>query len=111
MCLQVRATPGHTLGCVTYVTGDRPGQPQPRMAFTGDALLIRGCGRTDFQVHIFSILLSSSLLKYLIQPSLKQIPSTILFSIFAGRKFTATLQISSFTGKNMRCRRALLYIF
>ncbi|KAG5597507.1 hypothetical protein H5410_038739 [Solanum commersonii] len=48
--LEVRATPGHTLGCVTYVTGDGPNQPQPRMAFTGDALLIRGCGRTDFQI-------------------------------------------------------------
>ncbi|KAL9394732.1 hypothetical protein Peur_014017 [Populus x canadensis] len=47
--LEVRATPGHTLGCVTYVTGDGSDQPQPRMAFTGDALLIRGCGRTDFQ--------------------------------------------------------------
>ncbi|XP_020105255.1 persulfide dioxygenase ETHE1 homolog, mitochondrial [Ananas comosus] len=47
--LEVRATPGHTLGCVTYVTGDGPDQPNPRMAFTGDALLIRGCGRTDFQ--------------------------------------------------------------
>ncbi|GAU48903.1 hypothetical protein TSUD_99600 [Trifolium subterraneum] len=47
--LEVRATPGHTLGCVTYVTGDGPDQPQPRMAFTGDTLLIRGCGRTDFQ--------------------------------------------------------------
>ena len=41
--LQVRATPGHTDGCVTYVLDDRS------MAFTGDALLIRGCGRTDFQ--------------------------------------------------------------
>lgn len=47
--LEVRPTPGHTCGCVTYVTGDGPGQPQPRIAFTGDALLIRGCGRTDFQ--------------------------------------------------------------
>ncbi|KAM3355840.1 persulfide dioxygenase ETHE1, mitochondrial isoform X1 [Capsicum galapagoense] len=47
--LEVRATPGHTLGCVTYVTGDGVDQPQPRMAFTGDALLIKGCGRTDFQ--------------------------------------------------------------
>ncbi|KAI3774915.1 hypothetical protein L1987_49478 [Smallanthus sonchifolius] len=47
--LEVRATPGHTVGCVTYVTGDGPDQPQPRMAFTGDTLLIRGCGRTDFQ--------------------------------------------------------------
>jgi glyoxylase-like metal-dependent hydrolase (beta-lactamase superfamily II)/rhodanese-related sulfurtransferase len=41
--LEVRATPGHTGGCVTYVL-DGHG-----MAFTGDALLIRGCGRTDFQ--------------------------------------------------------------
>lgn len=47
--LEVRATPGHTAGCVTYVTGDADGQPSPRMAFTGDALLIRACGRTDFQ--------------------------------------------------------------
>ncbi|KAJ7948846.1 persulfide dioxygenase ETHE1-like, mitochondrial-like [Quillaja saponaria] len=47
--LEVRSTPGHTLGCITYVTGDGSDQPQPKMAFTGDALLIRGCGRTDFQ--------------------------------------------------------------
>ncbi|KAI0515577.1 hypothetical protein KFK09_008242 [Dendrobium nobile] len=47
--LEVRATPGHTLGCVTYVTGDGLNQPNPRIAFTGDAVLIRGCGRTDFQ--------------------------------------------------------------
>ncbi|EPS72813.1 hypothetical protein M569_01941, partial [Genlisea aurea] len=47
--LEVRSTPGHTSGCVTYVTGDELHQPRPRLAFTGDALLIRGCGRTDFQ--------------------------------------------------------------
>ncbi len=41
--LQVRETPGHTSGCISYVTVDYA------MAFTGDALLIRGCGRTDFQ--------------------------------------------------------------
>jgi sulfur dioxygenase len=41
--LETRATPGHTAGCLTYVLDDRS------MAFTGDALLIRGCGRTDFQ--------------------------------------------------------------
>jgi glyoxylase-like metal-dependent hydrolase (beta-lactamase superfamily II) len=34
-------TPGHTPGCVTYQWRDR--------LFTGDALLIGGCGRTDFQ--------------------------------------------------------------
>jgi sulfur dioxygenase len=41
--VQVRATPGHTNGCLSYVLDDQS------MAFTGDALLIRGCGRTDFQ--------------------------------------------------------------
>jgi sulfur dioxygenase len=41
--LLVRATPGHTGGCLTYVLDDHS------MAFTGDCLLIRGSGRTDFQ--------------------------------------------------------------
>src|SRR6185295_19185292 len=41
--LEARSTPGHTGGCLTYVLDDRS------MAFIGDALLIRGCGRTDFQ--------------------------------------------------------------
>jgi sulfur dioxygenase len=41
--LEVRETPGHTSGCVSYVTLEMA------MAFTGDALLVRGCGRTDFQ--------------------------------------------------------------
>ena len=39
--IKVIHTPGHTSGCLTYQLGD--------MIFTGDALLIRGCGRTDFQ--------------------------------------------------------------
>lgn len=39
--IEVRYTPGHTNGCVSYLVGDR--------IFTGDALLIGGCGRTDFQ--------------------------------------------------------------
>ncbi|TVS06213.1 MAG: MBL fold metallo-hydrolase [Cyanobium sp. PLM2.Bin73] len=41
--LQVRSTPGHTDSCLTYVLDDQS------MAFTGDALLVRGCGRCDFQ--------------------------------------------------------------
>ncbi|MBI1397015.1 MAG: MBL fold metallo-hydrolase [Betaproteobacteria bacterium] len=41
--LTARATPGHTDGCMTYVLDDES------MAFTGDCLLIRGSGRTDFQ--------------------------------------------------------------
>ena len=41
--LEARATPGHTSGCMTFVHHGE------RMAFTGDTLFIRGCGRTDFQ--------------------------------------------------------------
>ncbi|MFT4797357.1 MAG: glyoxylase-like metal-dependent hydrolase (beta-lactamase superfamily II) [Candidatus Azotimanducaceae bacterium] len=41
--LRVIATPGHTDGCVSYLLDDLS------MVFTGDSLLIRGCGRTDFQ--------------------------------------------------------------
>lgn len=41
--LDAKPTPGHTNGCMTYVFMDQG------MAFTGDTLLIRGCGRTDFQ--------------------------------------------------------------
>ena len=41
--LEVRATPGHTDGCLSYVLDDES------RVFTGDCLLIRGCGRTDFQ--------------------------------------------------------------
>ena len=39
--IQVIATPGHTDGCSSYLIEDK--------VFTGDTLLIRGCGRTDFQ--------------------------------------------------------------
>lgn len=42
-CFKIQgfATPGHTKSCMTFVCEG--------MAFTGDALLIRGTGRTDFQ--------------------------------------------------------------
>lgn len=39
--IKVITTPGHTKTCVSYFIND--------MVFTGDALLIDGCGRTDFQ--------------------------------------------------------------
>jgi sulfur dioxygenase len=42
-CLEVRSTPGHTDGCISFVLDDQS------MAFSGDALLVRGCGRCDFQ--------------------------------------------------------------
>ncbi|XP_052864818.1 persulfide dioxygenase ETHE1, mitochondrial [Anopheles cruzii] len=41
--LRALCTPGHTNGCMTYVVDEQG------VAFTGDTLLIRGCGRTDFQ--------------------------------------------------------------
>jgi len=39
--IRVLETPGHTDGCLSFVCESR--------VITGDALLIRGCGRTDFQ--------------------------------------------------------------
>lgn len=41
LVFQVLSTPGHTNDSVSYLLGDR--------VFTGDALLVRGTGRTDFQ--------------------------------------------------------------
>jgi sulfur dioxygenase len=41
MTLHPLHTPGHTAGHFAYLLGDR--------VFTGDALLIEACGRTDFQ--------------------------------------------------------------
>jgi sulfur dioxygenase len=40
--LECRSTPGHTDGCMTFVWHEKA------MVFTGDAVLIRKCGRTDF---------------------------------------------------------------
>lgn len=51
--LVVRATPGHTGGCLTYVLDDLG------TAFTGDCLLIRGTGRTDFQAGSAELLYRS----------------------------------------------------
>lgn len=39
--LQVLETPGHTNSCLSFVSEGR--------VFTGDALMVRACGRTDFQ--------------------------------------------------------------
>ncbi|MBZ4333582.1 MBL fold metallo-hydrolase [Corallococcus sp. AS-1-12] len=41
LVFKVLATPGHTDDSLSYLLGDR--------VFTGDALLVRGNGRTDFQ--------------------------------------------------------------
>ena len=49
------ATPGHTAACTSYFVDG--------MVFTGDTLLIRGCGRTDFQGGDPAILYDSITLK------------------------------------------------
>ncbi|HYP90209.1 MAG TPA: MBL fold metallo-hydrolase [Polyangiaceae bacterium] len=41
--VEARATPGHTAGCLSFVLHEQ------KLIFSGDALLIRGAGRTDFQ--------------------------------------------------------------
>ena len=41
--IEARATPGHTVGCMSFVADDKS------FVLTGDTLLIHGCGRTDFQ--------------------------------------------------------------
>ena len=41
LSVKALATPGHTDCSMSYLVGDR--------VFTGDTLLVRGCGRTDFQ--------------------------------------------------------------
>ncbi len=41
IAIRALATPGHTDDSLSYALDDR--------VFTGDALLVRGCGRTDFQ--------------------------------------------------------------
>ncbi|MFW1772537.1 Zn-dependent hydrolase [Acinetobacter genomosp. 33YU] len=41
LSIEARYTPGHTNACTSYLVEN--------MVFTGDALLIDGCGRTDFQ--------------------------------------------------------------
>jgi len=49
--LKVLETPGHTDTCISFYGEGR--------VFTGDALLIRGCGRTDFQSGDAAILFDS----------------------------------------------------
>ena len=61
-CLEVAETPGHTEGCVTYIN------KEAACAFTGDTLLVRGCGRTDFQGGSADTLYSSVWSKILSLP-------------------------------------------
>jgi len=77
--LRVLGTPGHTKGCVTYVLDDES------RAFTGDALLIRGTGRTDFQGGDAAELYCSVLTRILTLP-----PSCLLYPGHDYRGLTVT---------------------
>jgi len=79
LSLEVAETPGHTAGCITYI--NREGG----CAFTGDALLIRGCGRTDFQGGSASTLYKSVWSRILALPD-----NTVLYPAHDYKGQTAT---------------------
>ncbi|WP_019499671.1 MBL fold metallo-hydrolase [Pseudanabaena sp. PCC 6802] len=64
--IQAIATPGHTDSHMAYLVGSdrlklnrQTANVEPHLVLTGDALLIRGCGRTDFQSGNAGILYDS----------------------------------------------------
>lgn len=88
--LEVRATPGHTAGCVTYVLADHS------LALTGDAMLIRGAGRTDFQGGDARILYRS------IQEQIFSLPERCLLypaHDYAGRTVTSVSEERRFNAR------------
>ena len=76
--LTVLHTPGHTGGSMCYVWGHR--------VFTGDTLLINGCGRTDFQSGSADELFSSITNKLFMLPD-----ETIVYPGHDYRGFTASM--------------------
>jgi len=73
--VKVLSTPGHTNGCVSYLVEDK--------LFTGDALMINGCGRTDFQSG------SSEALFYSVRDKLFALPdSTMVYPAHDYKGFT-----------------------
>jgi len=89
--LQIRLTPGHTDGCMTLVLDDRS------MAFTGDCLLVRGAGRTDFQQGDATVMFRSILEKIFTLPD-----QTLLWPAhdYSGRTVTSVFEEKKF---NPRC--------
>jgi len=77
--LEVAETPGHTEGCVTYIN------KEAGCAFTGDTLLVRGCGRTDFQGGSAKTLYNSVWSKILSLPD-----ATVLYPAHDYKGQTAT---------------------
>ncbi|WKY04955.1 hypothetical protein Q1695_005733 [Nippostrongylus brasiliensis] len=88
--LEVRTTPGHTDGCVSYVSHAH------RMVFTGDALLIRACGRTDFQQGNAHTLYRS------IKDKIFTLPDD--FIVYVGHNYDGILQTSISEEKRLNPR-------
>ncbi|VDL18731.1 unnamed protein product [Hymenolepis diminuta] len=84
----------HTNGCFTYVLHSA------RSAFTGDALLIRGCGRTDFQEGSPERLYESVHSKILSLPE-----DYLLFPAheYAGRMMTTVAEEKKFNPSKFPC--------
>ena len=81
--LDVRSTPGHTDGCLSFVLDNQ------LVAFTGDALLVRGCGRSDFQQGSASTLWTS------IHQQLLSLPGSCLLypaHDYTGRQVTSVAE-------------------
>ncbi len=83
---------GHTAGCFTYVLHEAGA------AFTGDALLVRGCGRTDFQAGNSAQLYDSVHREILSLP-----PDTLLFPAhdYTGRSVTTVAEELKFNPRSV----------
>ncbi|CAO1440957.1 unnamed protein product [Diamesa serratosioi] len=76
--LKAVSTPGHTNGCMTYMITEQG------IAFTGDTVLIRGCGRTDFQEG------SSATLYKSVQENIFSLPDN--FRLFPAHDYKGQLE-------------------
>ncbi len=83
--LTALATPGHTEGSMSYVTDDQSA------VFTGDTLMIRSCGRTDFQGGSAESLYRS------VHSQLFTLPSTC--TVYPGHDYTG--QTATSVGEEM----------
>jgi glyoxylase-like metal-dependent hydrolase (beta-lactamase superfamily II) len=79
--ITVIATPGHTAGSLSFLWKDR--------IFTGDTLLINGCGRTDFQGGDASVLYGSIMQKIFSLPD-----ETLIYPghDYQGRRVSSVMQ-------------------
>ncbi len=75
--IKVLETPGHTDASLSFYSEG--------MVFTGDALLIRGCGRTDFQSGSASTLFDS-----VVEKIFKLPPDTIVYPAHDYKGFTSS---------------------